>query len=317
MNIRYVAFDSFGVKSSCTALTTKDCNIVIDPGIASETSSFPLSGSERTSLSQRYGEKMRSVCSNSEIVVLTHYHYDHYLPDQGMYESKTILIKHPREYINRSQKKRASALLDGLDAQVEFADGKEFSFGSTDISFSEPQWHGVEGTNLGYVIMVTVQDDDKKVLYTSDIDGPIQEKTVDLIIDENPDVLIVDGPPTYLLGYIVAYYNLAISVVNMCRIIDETNTKLIVIDHHLLRDYRYKDLFYEVYNKAKKSNRKVCSAAEVMGKTPMVLEGYTKNGTTRWKNWRRFEKKDIISVLENATENGLIDIKWLESAYNL
>ena len=40
--IDFVAFDSFGVKSMCTKIVTDDIKIIIDPGVAVETNSFPI-----------------------------------------------------------------------------------------------------------------------------------------------------------------------------------------------------------------------------------------------------------------------------------
>ena len=317
MRVEYVAFDSLGVKSSCVRVKTGDCDIVIDPGIASETGSFPLTSSEKMVLRRRYEGAIRDACSKSEIIVLTHYHYDHHIPDQDLYRGKVLLVKDPENYINRSQRVRARSLLEGLEAEVKVADGKTFRFGSTKISFSKPVWHGTEGTNLGYVLSVEVEHKGEKLLHTSDVDGPVLKETTDMIVEADPDILILDGPPTYLLGYIMAYYNLARSILNICRILEETETHLFILDHHALRDYRYMDLLHEVYRKAEASGVSLYTVAELMGEKPKVLEGYLRNGPTRWRTWKSFRKEDIIKVLENAVENGLVKGEWLEKAREL
>lgn len=317
MKIEYVAFDSFGIKSSCLKIKTEDCNVTIDPGIASETGSFPLTPEEKRYLRRKYETSIREACSSSEVIILTHYHYDHHIPDPELYEGKTLLIKDAKNNVNRSQKGRAERLLTDVKADVKVADGREFKFGSTGIFFSKPFWHGTEGTSLGYVLMVTVQEEDKRLLYTSDVDGPVLEDVTDAIVEVNPDVLVLDGPPTYLLGYIMAYYNLARSIINICRILRETDSHFYILDHHVVRDYRYPDLLYEVYREAKRSDKTVCTAAELLGRKPKVLEGFEKNGATRWRSWKRFKKEDMIEVLRNAVENDLIQKKWLERAENL
>lgn len=310
----WVAFDSFGVKSDCFTIETKDCKICVDPGVARETGSFPFSREERSRLRDHYETKIRKACSESNVVILTHYHYDHHIPDPEMYEGKTLLIKDPENNINKSQRKRAMGLLEDLKADIHVADGESFEFGATKISFSKPVWHGVQDTKLGYVLMAKFQKNGESLLYTSDVDGPLLKETTDWIVNENPNILIVDGPPTYLLGFIMAYYNLARSILNLCEIIDRTNPKFILLDHHLVRDYRYPDLLYEVYRKAEKLDRKVCTAAELIGGKTKVLEGYEMNGATKWKRWERFTKKDMINVLENAVENNLVEKNWLERA---
>jgi hypothetical protein len=319
MDIEYIAFDSFGVKSSCIFVKTSDCKICVDPGIAVETSSFPLSFAERIALDGKYRGAIKDACDKSDVVVITHYHYDHHIPDANLYKGKHLLIKDPVKNINRSQAGRAEYFLGVTKKKVkkiEIADGRRYDFGSTRITFSKPLWHGVRGTNLGYVVMVKIQDDEKTLLHTSDVDGPILRNTTELIIKQKPDILILDGPPTYLLGYLHAYYNLARSIINTCWIMSKTNTELILIDHHLVRDYRYPDLYCEVYARAKKLGKSVCTAAEFLGKRPEVLRGYTRHGPTKWKNWEKFEKKDIFNVLENAIKAKLIKKIWLERANN-
>ncbi len=47
MEIEYIAFDSFGIKSSCIRVVSEGISIVVDPGIATETDSFPIPFAER------------------------------------------------------------------------------------------------------------------------------------------------------------------------------------------------------------------------------------------------------------------------------
>jgi predicted metallo-beta-lactamase superfamily hydrolase len=317
MKLKYIAFDSLGVKSSCFMAETGSHKILVDPGIAGEVDSFPLSWAERASLVTKYEGEIREACKIADVIIITHYHYDHHIPDKSLYEGKTLLVKDPEKSINRSQLDRAKNLLDGLKADVRIADGMSFEFGGAEISFSGPMWHGAEKTSLGHVIMTSIRHAGKKVLYTSDLNGIYLEQQADMIISENPEILLLDGPPTYLLGYIMSYYNLAKSVLNICKILDKTKPELFFLDHHLLRDYRYPDLMYECYRHAKKRGLKMTTVAEHLGKRPKVTEGYEKNGPTRWKNWKRFDKKGIIGVLNNAVNNGLVEKKWLGMAGKL
>lgn len=317
LDIDYVAFDSFGIKSMCVKVETKDCSITIDPGIAGEVGSFPLPSYVKAKLYMEYKGKIKKSTDNSDVVIITHYHYDHHIceKDERLYKDKLLLIKDPENSINKSQSRRSANFLEkikGLPRRIRIADGKEFKIGKTRISFSKALWHGVRGTNLGYVIMAKVTDGGEKLLYSSDVDGPVLKGPTDKIIKESPDVLILDGPPTYLLGFIMAYYNLARSIINITRILEECNFRLMVLDHHLVRDYRYPDLLFEVYKKASELGKNVKTAAEVLGRRTKVLEGYEKYGPTRWKKWKRFEKRDMFDVLGNAVKNDLIGKEWLK-----
>jgi len=317
MKVKYIAFDSLGIKSSCFMLEAGRYKILVDPGIAGEVDSFPFSAAERSTFVRKYEADIRNACKSADVIVITHYHYDHYIPDKGLYTGKILLVKDPKKYINRSQAGRAEELLHGLDADVRVADGASFRFGKLRLSFSEPVWHGPEKTNLGYVIMLTAEHGGKKLFYSSDVNGVYLQQYADMIIHENPDIVLLDGPPTYLLGYIMSYYNLARCVLNICKIIDNTNPDLLFIDHHMLRDYRYPDFMYECGRHAKRKGMKLLTVAEYLGKKPMVLTGYEKNGPTRWKNWKRLDKKSIISIMQNAVDNNLVSRHWLDMAGKL
>jgi len=285
--IELVAFDSFGVKSMCTKIITDDVKIVIDPGIAIETNSFPVPLFDRLMLVDKYERKIREAMKNTNITIITHYHYDHHIPDGKMYKGKKLLIKHTEKNINKSQKKRAKYFLDLVKGnEIFYADSNEFKFGSTKIRFTKPLWHGTKGTKLGFVVAVIIENREK-IFFTSDIDGPYVEEYADMIVEEKPDILVIDGPATYLLGYIMSYENLKKSIKNLKKIVEKADFKTMLLDHHLLRDYRYKNLLHEVYETGEKLGKNVLTAAEYSGRKPAVIEGYERYGPTKWKEWER------------------------------
>lgn len=302
MKINYIAFDSFGVKSSCVLVRTGDIKVCIDPGIAAEVDSFPLSKLSRSRLKLKYMRKIARACEKAEVIVISHYHYDHCKHIKEWYKDKIILIKDPKKFINKSQKERAKRFLELVKdtaKKIEIADGKEFEFGNTKIRFSKPLFHGVKNTRLGYVIMCSIDDGKKKLLHSSDIDGPIEEEYVKLIIKESPDLLILDGAPTYLLGYIHSFRNLCRAVLNLIKIIRSNKVRKIVLDHHLLRDYRYRDLYYAAFQEAKEQCITLRTAAEEIGEMPMVIKAYKKHGPTKWKKWEKVTKEKLKNVLKS------------------
>ncbi|MBW3017559.1 MBL fold metallo-hydrolase, partial [Candidatus Woesearchaeota archaeon] len=287
MKVEFIAFDSMGVKSSCVRVQTRDVTITIDPGIAVEEDSFPLSGVQRAWLASKYYSKIIDSCKKSDVVIVTHYHYDHYQPDPVLFKGKNVLLKDWKNNINESQKGRSAELLSiiekgkGKAKLISAMDGKEIKFGRTRVKFSKPMWHGPENSKVGYVLMVSIEDATrKKLLFTSDLDGPYIEQYANAIIKEKPDILVMDGFPTYLLGFIASYENLRKVLKNTIKILEKTKCELYILDHHLLRDYRYKDIYYEVYKRAKELNTKIMTAAEANGQKPECLLGYMKNGPT-------------------------------------
>jgi len=159
--------------------------------------------------------------------------------------------------------------------EVRFADGKSFRFGGTEIRFTKPQFHGIEYARVGWVVSTMITYKDEKLIHTSDLEGPVIEDQAQWIIDENPDILIVDGPSTYLIPYMLNLINLRRAVENMCRIVNQVDAELIIYDHHLPREPRYRERVKEVYEVAEKKNKRVLTAAEYMNKKPAVLL-YTK-----------------------------------------
>ena len=155
------------------------------------------------------------------------------------------------------------------NGEIVFADGKEFKIGETRIRFTPPLYHGIEYDRIGWVIGLVIEHNSTKFIYSSDLQGPQIEDYAEWIIKENPDILVLDGFPTYLLGFLVNKINLERAKENIIRIAKEVKSDTIIYDHHLLREPRYKERFKEVYEKV---GEKVITAAEYMGKEPLILK---------------------------------------------
>ena len=176
------------------------------------------------------------------------------------------------------------------DLEIKFADGKTFKFGDTIIRFTGPLFHGLEFDRVGWVIAFTVEHKGEKVLFSSDLQGPEIEDYAAWIIDENPDFLVLDGPPTYLFGYMLNRINLERAVENLCWIISETKTPIIIYDHHLLRDAKYRKRISKVYETAEREGKYVLTAAEFLGTEPMIFKAI------KWKE----NKEDLEKYMKRA-----------------
>ncbi len=281
-----LGFDSFGVRSMATFVETDDLKILIDPGV----SLAPLRyGLEPHPLEwQRLDETwnvIKEYAEESEVLVVTHYHYDHHDPDYSeLYSGKTVFIKHPTQNINRSQKDRAAYFLEaikGLPKRLEIVDGKSFTFGETTITFSKAVCHGTN-PRLGYVTETCIKSNNEKFLHTSDVEGPSLEDQITFILEMKPNALFVDGPMTYMLGYRYSFKSLEISNANLVKAIKETELHTLVLDHHLLRDLNYKMRVKPVYEEAQKRGVKVVTAAELAGRKIEMLEALRKELYTKY-----------------------------------
>jgi predicted metallo-beta-lactamase superfamily hydrolase len=119
-------------------------------------------------------------------------------------------------------------------------------------------------------VVSVVVEKNKKILFTSDVEGPIVESVAEYIIKENPDIVIIDGPPTYFLGYKFSQMDLERSIENLKKISREIDK--VVLDHHLLRDLNYRERLSDVY---KRGN--VFTYAEMNGEEINMLEAHRKD----------------------------------------
>ncbi|MBN2464516.1 hypothetical protein JXD38_02675 [candidate division WOR-3 bacterium] len=323
LHVEYVAFDSFGVKSMCVRVETPDITVTIDPGVAAEANSFPLPVEKRRALLHHYQEAVHESCARSQAVVISHYHLDHLQPSRAvdLYGGKTILARDPA-VMSAKQAETATRFfktIDGLPKDKLWADGRKFKFKKAALEFSPAVWHGTRDAEPGTVVMTSVSWGKEKVLVTSDVGGPLETSTTDAIYSAKAQTVIVDGYPTYHLGQLASAtpvrqhatdYDLVRSIVNLCRILAAPGLKTLVADHHLCRDYRYPAFFKLVYDKAKQLKKQFGTAAEILGKTSAVLEGYQNYGPTRWHKWFPLEARDARAVLERAVAEGRLDKEW-------
>jgi len=271
MRIYPVASDSLGVRSLSLFIESR-INIFIDPSAALGPYRYglPPKPPEIDAL-LRYKEEIRRLAQKTQIFVISHYHYDHYDPDEEFYVGKIVFAKHWKEKINRSQKNRAYAFHEKFADKCElyYVDGKEYNIEGVEIKFSKPFPHGNEKTRLGCVIMTTVDDGSTRLLHASDVEGPIVEEAADYIISENPDIAVIDGPATYFLGYRFSQEDLQRSIKNLIKIAE--NVPTVILDHHLLRDLKYKERLADVY-----AHDNVLTFAEYKGEPINMLEAHRK-----------------------------------------
>lgn len=275
-----LAFESLGTRSMATFVETKDCRILVDPGVALGPWRYGLEPHkiERDRKLQHWRE-IKSYSENSDILIITHYHRDHYNPrEPGIYREKTVLVKHPEKDINYSQKKRSAYFLkqiEHLAREIWHSDRRSFEFGNTTIVFSEPVYHGADN-KTGYVTEVAIKEGKDVFLHTSDVEGPSLKTQTSFIIEHNPNTIFCDGPMTYMLGDHYSQENLQDSIQNIMEIMDKTRVKKFILDHHLLRDLDWRDRIRELFPVAEMKGLEIISAAEFRGLNNDLLEARRK-----------------------------------------
>ncbi len=191
---------------------------------------------------------------------------------------KKLFVKHPTENINLSQKKRAEYFLSKLQQEkvhVEYCDNKNFKKGSTEIIFSMAVFHGTS-PKLGYVVEVFIKEGRQSFLFSSDVEGPGIKEQAEFILDCNPKITYIDGPMTYMLGYRYSGASLQASIKNLLKIVENTQVNTLILDHHLLRDLRWRDYMNEVSEACRQKGCEFLSAALYSGKEELMLEARRK-----------------------------------------
>lgn len=361
MKLHPVWFDSLGAKSMCVLVRTPDLSLLIDPGAAVMQPRYPAPDMFKAYYLDLAIRAVRNAAADATHIAITHYHYDHFRPDiLELFSGKTLWIKDPNRWINRSQWGRARGFLSslaeaeklryqekspneaefpdpvealllaaktsrradllkkwrkrfigltrlwaegswvdetGFDARIAFADGRTFTIGDTTVRFTVPLFHGIEYASPGWVLGVVVEHGGKKLVYSSDLQGPIIEDYAAWIIEEKPDVLILDGPATYLLGPFQSKETLTRAIRNCTRTVKETRASLTILDHHLTREPHFREKLALAFSAG------AITGAEAMGKAPL---------TDRLANWKAAGK--LPEILAQA-ETGKLDLDLLQEHY--
>ncbi len=161
--------------------------------------------------------------------------------------------------------------LGGL--QVVLDDGFCFTVRSTTVCLMGPFFHGVEYDRTGWVTPVLVEARGVRVLYTSDLMGPIIDDYAYWVAGLKPDILVADGPPTYLYPYMLNRVNLRRAVEAMRIILLESSgLKLVVYDHHVMRDPRWRARVAPVLEEAERVGVPVVPASLVRLSAPPLID---------------------------------------------
>ena len=282
-----IAAESFGVRSLCTMVRTPDISILLDPSAALakrfNLEPHPL---EYSVLRDTLNEiKIRA--SEVSIISISHYHYDHVRP--GFHNSlynlstrderkeqvsgKIVFAKDNRENINSSQRRRGYYFqkdVKPIAKELEWVDGRSFTFGDTIITYSHPLPHGPNGSKLGYVLSTTIEHRGSRFLFAPDIQGPISKETLSYILKIEPELAIIGGPPLYLSqvssqdiqSALFCLSNLAISIPNL------------IVDHHNMRGGNWSEWIKPVLNISNESGNSLLSMAKLAGKEEQCLESW-------------------------------------------
>lgn len=281
--IEPLAAESLGIRSLSTFVVTPDVKILLDPGVSHGLRSLLPHPREAEAL-LRAGQRILERAREAQVLAISHYHFDHYMPSfthwmnfsspelaDLLYSGKEVLLKSRDSAINFSQRKRSYYIYQRKDCTLRPADAESFHYGRTEVRFSPPFDHGEAGTKLGKVLLCTISAPNERFLFAPDVQGPMVEETLEYILAEEPDLLYIGGPPTYLEGRVreeslmAARRNLTLLAEKVPRVI---------VDHHLLRDPGWREFLKPAYAAARARGHELLCAAEFLGEEVQALEAH-------------------------------------------
>lgn len=308
-----LAAESLGVRSMCTYVETPNVKILLDAGVSVCPNRFGLPPHPKEfEAIDKCRKKITKTAEAADIVTISHYHFDHHTPSyedwltqwteetetaRQIYEGKIVLLKNPRESINYSQRQRGWIFQKtggSYAKELQIADGKNFSFGDTRVRFSEPVFHGPENSFLGWVLLTTIEFGGEVFMFAPDVQGPISLKTLQMILNERPQLIMLGGPPIYLVGFKTDEGQVKTALDNLKKIVEQVPAT--ILEHHFLRDENWKDRSADVFYQAYKSEHTLLTAAEFLGRQNSFLESSRKKLFTENPPSLEFQKWMKISI---------------------
>jgi predicted metallo-beta-lactamase superfamily hydrolase len=239
MRIEILGAESLGVRGLSCMVEVEDRRIVIDPGLALGYERHGLlPHPAQVAAGERVRREIIAALKDATDVVISHVHGDHIpLPDANPYQLKAQRVapfcqklrfwtKGP-EGLSSNMTRRRAALCEALGRDLPNAEGRSVG----PLAFSPPVLHGEPHTYLGTVMMTRIEDEDTVFVHASDIQL-LDDKAVSLILDWQPDIALVGGPPLYLSKFMVAGRRKR-AWKNAQRLARQIDT--LILDHHLLR----------------------------------------------------------------------------------
>ncbi len=272
MEVKLIAFESLGTRSMCTFIRTDDVSILIDPSMAcTSRSGLPPHPTEYEVILRKRAEVL-SMMEEVDVVVTSHYHYDHLSPPEtelvhtlstraytdAVYTDKILCCKDPEVRVSGRQAERGRAFKRMYSRRAKsfiIADGKSLTFGGTTVSFSPALWHGKVGSVQGSVVGTCVSDGDEVVVHSADVQL-LNAPAAEWMRETGADLVIVAGPPLFSRER-AGETERWLSIRLLRRMLEKVGEA--VVDHHLLRSPEWREYLLD----ADPKGRAICAAQKI------------------------------------------------------
>ncbi len=271
-SIEIIGTESLGVRGLSCFITTKNRKILIDPGVALGYIRHALLPHPiQVAAGERVRRRIIENLVEATDVVFSHFHGDH-IPFKEANCYQLALQDLPENV----QKLRCwSKSIDSPPGKIErrgqdlqFFFGKNFhvaeSLTDGPLTFSQAVPHGVEKSKQGRVMMTRIDLGHSVFVHGSDIQL-LDPDTIDCIIGWQADVILAAGPPLYLEKLSAELRQVAWrNALHLAK-----NSKMLILDHHLMRDQQGPQWLEAL---SAKTGKHIYCAADFMGKKPQLLE---------------------------------------------
>jgi hypothetical protein len=270
MNVIPLAADSLGVRSMATYVECGDTRVLIDPGAMLAPSRFNLAPAEEEwEALRRANDRISGYAARAGLIFVSHYHHDHFRHDPGLYAGRRLWAKDPARHIEGRQAQRAVGLWRALATHTEplTAEGRRLETADAVLQASPPLSHGPDGTSLGYVVALTIEDrrEGTRFVHASDVQGPLSPVAAAYLARQRPTLLYLSGPPAYLESQLGPGV-IERGIEHLRRIVDQTGCR-VILDHYALRDAAYRERFGPLWETGR-----VVTAAGFLGIPDTPLE---------------------------------------------
>ncbi len=111
-------------------------------------------------------------------------------------------------------------------------------------------------------------------MFAPDVQGPMCLDTLELILTEKPQLIMIGGPPLYLVGFRVDEKYIQTALENLEKIVETVSCT--ILEHHILRDEKWRGKTKNVFDEAHRHEHKILTAAEFLTKKNFLLEAKRK-----------------------------------------
>ena len=270
MIVTPLAAESLGVRSVATYVECGQTRVLIDPGAILAPSRFNLPPVEdEWEALRRANDRISAYATRASLIFVSHYHEDHFRHDPGLYAGRLLWAKDPKRHITGRQAQRAERFWKAVagGGPTDAAEGRRLETVDAVLQASPPLSHGPDGTGLGYVVALTVEDrrEGTRFVHASDVQGPLSPVAAAYLARQRPTLLYLSGPPAYLESQLGAEL-VDRGIEHLLRIIDQTGCR-VILDHHALRDAAYPERFRRLWETGR-----VVTAAGYLGERDAPLE---------------------------------------------